>query len=182
MANPTIDFQRINRDAAIEQVLDRYGVSLKVSGRQLAGCCPIHGGSNPRAFVVSRTKNAWRCFGDCNRGGSVIDLVAELERVTPLEAARLLVDWFALDTGRQLNPERTTVMAGNRPSHKAFVVEGEGDKAFWTRIGSAWPNADGKGFNITLSALPINGRVVLREFTEEDAVEEEKPKPKYKGK
>ena len=101
VANPAIDFAQVKRDVAIEQVLERYGVSLKRSGRQLAGCCPIHSGSNPHAFVVSPQKNAWRCFGDCNRGGSVIDLVAELERVPLNEAARLLIDWFALGTGRQ---------------------------------------------------------------------------------
>lgn len=179
MARSAIDFVKVKRDVAIGNVLDRYGVTLKKSGRQLAGCCPIHGGSNPRAFVVSHSKNAWRCFGDCDRGGSVIDLVAELERVSPVEAARLLVDWFALDMGRQLVRERSSQVAGNRPSHKAYVIEGEGEKAFWTRIGSAWPNSDGKGFNITLSALPINGRVVLREFTEDE--EEEEAKPKKKG-
>jgi hypothetical protein len=59
-----------------------------------------------------------------------------------------------------------------KPSHKVFVVEdkeGEGDNdAFWTRIGSAWPHKDGKGLNLVLSALPINGRLVLREYTPED--------------
>jgi hypothetical protein len=54
-----------------------------------------------------------------------------------------------------------------------FVVEdreGEGDDndTFWTRIGSAWPHKDGKGLNLVLSALPINGRLVLREYTPED--------------
>jgi len=49
------------------------------------------------------------------------------------------------------------------PSHSVFVVEGEGDNAFWTRIGAAWLHQDGKGFNITLSALPLNGRLVVRE-------------------
>ena len=60
-----------------------------------------------------------------------------------------------------------------KPTHKVFVVEereGEGKDAdaFWTRVGSAWPHKDGKGFNIVLSALPLNGRLVLREFTEDD--------------
>ena len=58
-----------------------------------------------------------------------------------------------------------------RPTHKVFVVrdneEKEGD-AFWTRVGSAWAHKDGKGFNIALDALPINGRLVLRTFSEED--------------
>ena len=63
-------------------------------------------------------------------------------------------------------------MAENqRPTHKVFVVrdneEKDGD-AFWTRVGSAWQHKDGKGFNVVLSALPVNGRLVLRTFTEED--------------
>jgi hypothetical protein len=175
-----IDFSKVKQDVGVEQVLERYGVSLKKSGRQLAGCCPIHGGSNPRAFVVSREKNAWRCFADCDRGGSVIDLVAELERVSPLEAAHLLIDWFGLDAERSIVKQRSTQMAGNSPSHKAFAVEGEGDKAFWTRVGSAWPHSDGKGWNITLSAVPVNGRIVLREYTAEDAAKEAAEVPKKK--
>jgi len=49
-----------------------------------------------------------------------------------------------------------------RPSHEAFVVEGEGDKANWTRIGAVWTHEDGNGFNLSLSALPLNGRIVIR--------------------
>jgi hypothetical protein len=63
-------------------------------------------------------------------------------------------------------------MIGNAPTHKAFTVEGEGEKAYWTRVGSAWPHADGKGWNVTLSALPVNGRIVLREYTADDDAKE----------
>ena len=44
-----------------------------------------------------------------------------------------------------------------------FVVDGEGDNAFWTKIGAAWQHEDGKGFNILLTAMPLNGRLVVRE-------------------
>lgn len=47
--------------------------------------------------------------------------------------------------------------------HAVYVVEGEGDKAFWTKIGAAWAHDDGKGFNIQLSCFPVNGRLVIRE-------------------
>jgi hypothetical protein len=47
--------------------------------------------------------------------------------------------------------------------HGVFVVEGEGDNAFWIKVGAAWPHEDRKGFNITLSAMPISGRLVIRE-------------------
>jgi hypothetical protein len=58
----------------------------------------------------------------------------------------------------------------NRPSHDVFVVEGEGDSAYSTRVGRAWAHDDGKGFNISLTALPLNGKLVIRE-----------PKPKAAG-
>ncbi|HEY0329887.1 MAG TPA: hypothetical protein VGC77_12400 [Rhodopseudomonas sp.] len=47
--------------------------------------------------------------------------------------------------------------------HGVFVVDGEGDNAFWTKVGAAWPHEDGKGFNITLTATPVSGRLVIRE-------------------
>lgn len=37
------------------------------------------------------------------------------------------------------------------------------EESFWTRIGSAFEHKDGKGFNLELEALPVNGRIVLRE-------------------
>jgi hypothetical protein len=53
------------------------------------------------------------------------------------------------------------------PSHIAYQVrDRDGKKGFWTRIGSAWPNADGKGFNIQLEVVPLDGRITLRVATE----------------
>ena len=55
------------------------------------------------------------------------------------------------------------------PSHVAYQVRSnEGQKSIWTRIGGAWPHADGQGFNIQLDALPIDGRVTLRIPSEKD--------------
>jgi hypothetical protein len=55
--------------------------------------------------------------------------------------------------------------AGSKtPSHVAYHVrDREGGKGFWTRIGSVWPHADGKGFNVQLEGLvPLDGRITLR--------------------
>ena len=70
-------------------------------------------------------------------------------------------------------------MAGNRPTHRAYTVRDRGDdeEAFWVRIGSAFGHKDKQGFNIVLDALPVDGRIVLREFTDEDN-EDEEPKKK----
>lgn len=56
-----------------------------------------------------------------------------------------------------------TAVAGKAPSHIAYQVrDRENGKSFWTRVGSAWPHADGKGFNVQLEAMPIDGRITLR--------------------
>ena len=53
------------------------------------------------------------------------------------------------------------------PSYAAYHVrDTKGGNAIWTRIGSAWQHADGKGFNIQLEFMPLDGRIVLRIATE----------------
>lgn len=62
----------------------------------------------------------------------------------------------------------TTTTQGNAPSHIAYHVrdaKGKG-KGFWTRIGAAWPHADGNGFNLQLEVVPLDGRVSLRVASE----------------
>lgn len=55
------------------------------------------------------------------------------------------------------------------PTHVAYQVRNlEGRKAIWTRIGSAWPHADGQGFNIQVDAVPLDGRITLRVPSEKD--------------
>ena len=173
-----IYFEQVKRNVPIEAVVARYGIELKRQGTSLKGCCPIHNGSNPRQFVISN--GLWHCFGDCDRGGSVIELVAAMEDVEARDAALMIARWFAIggaDLSSQHSKQRRVAMSGERPSHKAFVVEDRGDgedKAFWTRCGSAWPHKDGKGLNIQIaSGLAVSGRLVLREFTDDDVKEEE---------
>ena len=49
-----------------------------------------------------------------------------------------------------------------RPTHRLYRVTGDGDALIWTPIGAAWPNKDGKGFNLNCDAVPLTGRIVLR--------------------
>lgn len=49
------------------------------------------------------------------------------------------------------------------PSHYAYHVRDRKDgDAIWTRIGSGWQHADGKGFNIQIETIPLDGRISLR--------------------
>lgn len=63
---------------------------------------------------------------------------------------------------------KTTQTASPKaPSHVAYMVrEREGKKAIWTRLGAAWPHADGKGFNVQFEAPPLDGRLTLRVASE----------------
>lgn len=46
------------------------------------------------------------------------------------------------------------------------VRDREGQRSFWTRIGAAWPHADGKGFNVQFDVAPLDGRITLRTASE----------------
>ena len=54
-------------------------------------------------------------------------------------------------------------MTNNAPTHEVFVVKdrGEGQKAWWTKVGSAWTCKDGS-LNVQLDALPIDGKLNIR--------------------
>lgn len=60
-----------------------------------------------------------------------------------------------------------TETASKAPTHVAYQVrDSKGDKGFWTRIGAAWQHKDGKGFNIQLECVPLDGRITLRVASE----------------
>lgn len=53
--------------------------------------------------------------------------------------------------------------ATRRPTHIVWQVIGEGENAFWTRLGAGWLNRDGKGISLRLDAVALTGRTVIRE-------------------
>ena len=67
-----------------------------------------------------------------------------------------------------MSDTNTNRNAGSKaPSHIAYHVrDREGGKGFWTRIGIAWRTRDGKGFNIQLEGVPLDGRITLRVASE----------------
>ena len=57
-------------------------------------------------------------------------------------------------------------MAKEQPTLILYAVKnmGRNRKSIWQPIGAAWPHQDGKGFNISLYLLPMQGQdLVLRE-------------------
>ena len=69
-----------------------------------------------------------------------------------------------------------------RPTHRAYtVIKREGQDDFWLNLGLVFAHKDGKGLNIMLQAFPLDGKIVCREITEEEHVEEVNQQPGKTG-
>lgn len=76
-----------------------------------------------------------------------------------LRAARVVV--------RKTNEVTTMTQTTQSPDiiYSAYSVQDgrKGQKSYWTRIGRLFPHEDGKGHDLLLNALPVNGRIVIRQ-------------------
>lgn len=58
-------------------------------------------------------------------------------------------------------------MNESKPTHRAHVVkkftdrDGK-DRSHWIDVGAVWLHKDGKGFDVILAAVPVDGRLVIR--------------------
>lgn len=67
---------------------------------------------------------------------------------------------------QQINSTRETVPTSSPRRLDVFALNeytkaGE-EKANWIRVGVAFENKDGKGYTLELTALPVNGKLVMR--------------------
>jgi len=63
-------------------------VTLQRRGRNLVGLCPFHQEKTP-SFTVTPDKGMFYCFG-CHKGGSVVEFLMELEKVSWRDAVEFL--------------------------------------------------------------------------------------------
>ena len=73
----------------IVKVIGSY-VTLKKNGHRYVGLCPFHNETAP-SFSVDEQKQVYHCFG-CKAGGSVIQFVMDIERLSFPEAVAFLAD------------------------------------------------------------------------------------------
>lgn len=78
----------------IVSVVGEY-VQLTPRGGRLWACCPFHH-EKTASFHVSPDKQLYYCFG-CHAGGSVIQFVMSIERLSYLEAIKFLADRVGMD-------------------------------------------------------------------------------------
>lgn len=97
------DVQKI-REIPITTVATDLGFQISASGR---GRCrlPDHEDRNP-SFAIKNAANSFRCFA-CGRGGSVIDLVAQMLNLDFAEACRWLSERY-LSGAARMPQERPT--------------------------------------------------------------------------
>lgn len=82
-----IDIDALKDKADIVEVAERY-TTLRKSGRNFVGSCPLHEDKHP-SFFVYPDKQTWRCY-QCNKGGDVIALVMATDNHDFLGAASVL--------------------------------------------------------------------------------------------
>ena len=100
-----LDFADIKRQYPIEKVIELLGLDLtKQKNGQLRGGCPIHGGNDPRGFVVTpstcppmgkkQMNNCAYCF-KCEEGGDALWLISKVRKISAKAAA----EWLVGDVG-----------------------------------------------------------------------------------
>lgn len=82
------DLKSLKNSIDIIEIASRYTRLIK-SGRNFKGICPLHSEKKP-SFMVYPDQQSWHCFGACNAGGDVINLVMKAEHADFKSAIALL--------------------------------------------------------------------------------------------
>lgn len=84
--------QKVRERVNIGEVLALYGLQANRAGFLH---CPFHSGDRSPSLKIYPAQNTWHCFG-CNKGGTVLDFVMEMERCSLLQAVKRLDRAFHL--------------------------------------------------------------------------------------
>ena len=117
-----IDTEMLKRVRPIEEVVARYGIELRRSGRALIGRCPFHpDGGRPNLYVYPGS-GSFYCYR-CATGGDVIGFVERIERIGFREAVARL-------TGESPSPYVIRVRPGPRSKERRMPRPwGPGERA-----------------------------------------------------
>jgi len=66
-----------------------------------------------------------------------------------------------------MNDTQTTETTTSKsPAYIAYHVRDGKDKGYFNKIGAAWLHKDGKGLNLQIDFVPLDGRITLRTASE----------------
>ncbi len=124
-AKQWVDFRHVRETVEFGEVLQAYGVTLKLRGdHQHHGFCPLpkhNGQGRSPSFSAHLEKKAFHCFG-CQAQGNAIDFVALMEGLNPddprdvRKAALLIQERFLKEEAKP--PPRTTVQSPDNSPQK----------------------------------------------------------------
>ncbi len=122
MAFPSAWLDELLHKNEIVSVVSEY-VELKPKGRKLWACCPLHGEKTP-SFSVSPDKQLFYCFG-CHAGGTVIQFVMDMERLTFYEAVQQLANRVGMELPNEINDRE----AQRQRAYKKRLIEANTEAA-----------------------------------------------------
>lgn len=130
-----IDFKELREKLRLIDVLNHYGIQLKVRGERATGLCPLpthpqrtDGKRRTASFSAHLGKGIWRCFG-CNVGGNSVDLAVRMQRLNPddpaqfRQAALKLAEIFAIRCSGNKNAANSADRSATPAESKKHAVE-----------------------------------------------------------
>ena len=78
----------------IVDVISKY-IPVSKKGRNHVSVCPFHNDTNP-SMQISEDKQIYKCFA-CGAGGNVFTFVEEFEKVSFIEAVKIVADFIGYD-------------------------------------------------------------------------------------
>lgn len=87
-----IDIEEL-KTISVREYLENMGVKItKTASQRKMCCCPIHDEKDP-SFIIYENNNSFYCFG-CGKGGSIIDLVMNIQKIDLKEAIKVLCNEY----------------------------------------------------------------------------------------
>ena len=93
-----IEKSTIDRIMSVQNIVDVIGdfYELKKAGKEYQCLCPFHGDRHLGSFMVSPSKNMFKCFS-CGIAGDSIDFLQQHERLSYPDAIRWLGRKYGID-------------------------------------------------------------------------------------
>ncbi len=139
-----IDRETVDRIYAAANIVDIVGdyVTLKRKGVNYQACCPFHNEKTP-SFIVSPSKNLFRCFG-CGEGGNAVTFVMKMESMSYPEALKVVAKRYGIEVKeREMSAEE---VARNDNRESMFALNGWAAEYF-----SSYLTTENEGISVGLS-------------------------------
>jgi DNA primase len=129
------ELERLKREVSLARLIESQGIALISQGKDLACRCPWHEGDDTPSCIISPKTNLWHCFG-CDAGGTVIDWVMRLHRVSFRHACELLAKQhpvLAAAPSASAAPAAAKLSQGKLRTAQSFSL-GAGDQALLDQV------------------------------------------------